>query len=274
MLNLDTTLSELASQGYTRIEQMIDAETVQMLLDLVTCLRAEAKQVDEDRTPFLNRGHQLIYNLQNKDIRFLQVVLRNVDLRSILMAILNDEWYRQIPPTQPNYIMRSYNARNGGERPLPLHIDSFIPSSGSYCWSLQASIVLQDQSVENGATVFVPGSHLLDRYADQEALSRAVPISSSAGDVVIWDSRTWHGTSANTVGESRWAVIATFARWWLKPYYDLPRGLPQAIYEQLSPEERAVVGYCSIPPRDETERLDIKGGYDDLRERVTDYFLT
>ena len=47
-------------------------------------------------------------------------------------------------------------------------------------------------------------------------------------------------------------------RWWIKPQFDIPRALPDQIKEQLSQKEKAVLGFCTIPPLNETERLDIK----------------
>jgi ectoine hydroxylase-related dioxygenase (phytanoyl-CoA dioxygenase family) len=129
---------------------------------------------------------------------------------------------------------------------------------------MQVAFVLEDQTPLNGCTVFVPGSHQTDRYAHPSDLPTAIPVASKVGDVVIWDSRTWHGTTANTTGQSRWSFIATFARWWVKQSYDIPASLPNAFYSQLSDEERSILGYCSIPPRDEMDRIDIKAGYEIL----------
>ncbi len=171
----------------------------------------------------------------------------------------------------PNYILRSMLGRSSGPEHMPLHIDSFIPAAGSYCWSAQAAIVLEDQTEENGCTVAVPGSHRFDRYADQEAMALAEPIPSNTGDVVVWDSRLWHGARANKSGRTRWSLVGTFARWWLKQNYELTSTLPEAFYAGLTDEEKAIMGYCSIPPLDESERIDIKGGYEDLKPRVVDY---
>jgi hypothetical protein len=262
MHSIEHHVKELAEQGFTRIEQGIDANSVGNMLSLVKGLYESLPPTAQDNVPYLNRGHSMIYNLQNKDIRFVHLMLRHPTLRAILMTALNDQWYRQIPADKPNYLLRSLLGRSGGPEPLPLHIDSFVPSSGSFSWSVQAAFVLEDQHSENGCTVAVPGSHRFDRYADQKNMKDAVPVVSKAGDIFIFDSRTWHGTTGNKSGKSRWSIIGTFGRWWLKQNYDIPRSIPGHIRSQLNSEELSIMGFCSIPPLDEYERIDIKGGYE------------
>lgn len=261
MLETVDYIKTLRERGYVLIKQGNSRAEVSRLLDKIRELHDRGEEPSGLAVPYLNRGHQIIYNLQSKDLLFVESKFRHKLVRHILMALLNDEWYRQIPPGEPNYILRSMIARSGGESPLPLHIDSFIPSSGSHTWSAQVSFVLEDQGRQNGCTIVVPGSHLYDRYAKQEDMDKAVPIESEAGDILIWDSRLWHGTTGNQSGKTRWAFITTFTRWWLKQNYRITETLPEAFYRRLSDSERAVMGYCSTPPKDEHERIDIKGGY-------------
>jgi len=265
MPDLAAHLDELKTRGYTRLTNAVPQSVIARLRARIQELHAAAQPLDQRAVPALNRGHAVLYNLQNRDPLFITTLLDHADLRHILIATLNDEWYRQIPRDCPNYIMRAVVARSSGPEALPLHIDSFVPASGSFAWAVQAAIVLEDQHPSNGCTVVVPGSHQFDRYADQASMALAEPIMSKAGDLVVWDSRLWHGTTANQSGATRWSLIATFTRWWLKQNYDVTGMLPDAIYDALSDEHRAVLGFCSIPPRDELERVDVKAGYELLQ---------
>jgi len=257
----------IREQGYVLIKAGNSAAAVARLLEKIKEIAATTESPGGSGVPYLNRGHHMLYNMQNKEFLFVEAKLRHVLVTEILMALLNDEWYKQIPPGNPSYILRSMLARSGGESPLPLHIDSFIPSSGSYCWSAQASFILEDQTAENGCTIAVPGSHLFDRYASPDDMGKAVKIESQAGDILVWDSRLWHGTSGNKSGKTRWAFISTFTRWWLKQNYQITETFPVDFYRRLSDAEKAVIGYCSIPSRDEYDRIDIKGGYEILPQR-------
>jgi hypothetical protein len=257
-------INELQQQGYTRIPQAYDTASIETLKQLISreWEKSSSDQAKMKNIPKLNQGHHVIYNLQNKDIHFFKAFMQQPLLLDILTRCLNDEWYKQIPKENPNFILRSLLARSSGDSAMPLHIDSFIPNPGPYVSIIQVAIVLEDQNLANGCTLAVPGSHHFGRYATQEWLKYTVPIESKAGDVVMWDSRLWHGASANTTANSRWSVIATFCRWWIKQNYDITGALPKEFTTQLSHEEKAVLGFCSVPPRDEHERLDIKTGYE------------
>jgi hypothetical protein len=257
--------------GYVTLPGALSPAQVEALLAPMLRLHEARARLDDADQPFLNRGHGILYNLQREDIAFARAFTGDPLLMAILRGLLNDAWYKQIPQDQPNFILRSLIGRSSGDATLPLHIDSFIPSSGKLCFSCQIAVVLEDQTRERGCTVVVPGSHRADSYADQSAMADAIPIETRAGDIVVWDSRLWHGALGNQTGATRWALIATFVRWWLKQNYDLTGTLPQSIYDQLTDDEKAVFGYCSLPPKDEFERTDIKTGHDQLKTRVADY---
>ncbi|PZQ63491.1 MAG: hypothetical protein DI570_08715 [Phenylobacterium zucineum] len=270
-LTLDDAFAAIARDGYVVLPGAVAPDAVTALLNRMQAVQAARAGAEEVDQPFLNRGHDVLYSLQREDVAFARAFTDDPLLMGLLRRLLNDTWYRQIPADQANFIMRSLIGRSSGPAVLPLHIDSFIPSSGSLSFSCQVSIVLEPQTPERGCTVVIPGSHLFDRYADQESMAQAIPILAEAGDMVVWDSRLWHGALGNTTGLSRWALIATFTRWWIKQNFDMTGTLPQPIYEALTDDEKAIFGFCSRPPRDEFERTDIKSGHDQLKARVEDY---
>jgi ectoine hydroxylase-related dioxygenase (phytanoyl-CoA dioxygenase family) len=195
---IEHAIHEIDTKGYCKIPNLYEADVIEKAKDLVN-LWNEKTETSLAPNPALNIGHDNVYNLQNKDFFFINLVLSNQSLESILIHYLNDVWFRQIPAEYPNYILRTLGARSSNHA-MPLHIDSFMPYLSSCIYSLQLSIVLEDQSEANGCTIVVPGSHLSGEYAPQSALKDAIPIPSKAGDVVIWDSRLWHATTANRSG--------------------------------------------------------------------------
>lgn len=261
----------LADRGYTIIPRAVCASSAGELLLNVRRLHAGRRRLPDAAQPFLNRGHEVLYNLQNEGVEFLRQFSRNSLVMELLRGLLNDPYYKQIPADRPNFLLRAMAARSSGNAVLPLHIDSFVPGSGRHCIACQVAIVLEDQSPETGCTLVVPGSHRSDEYAHPDAMSQAIPLETHAGDIVIWDGRLWHGALGNKTNQSRWSVIATFVRWWMKHNFDVPGMLPQSIYDLLDEDEKTMLGYCSMPPRDEFDRVDIKAGHGQLKARVTDY---
>jgi len=211
----------------------------------------------------------IVYNLQNKHEEFVHI-LNNYFVKEITHHFLSDEFYQVMDADKPNYILSYYNARSSGKF-LDLHIDTHIPAHGDFTWAMQAAYVLEDMNEENGCTVVVPGSHLSGEYTDRQ-LNKRVPIIANAGDIVMWDSRLWHGTLDNISNKSRWVLIATFTRWWVKQNMDMTRSLPQNIYEKLNDSEKLLLGFCSIPPFDENGSIHTKKDYSGLKAKVADYY--
>lgn len=263
------SLKELDVYGYCRIEGFLDQHEVAAYKAVVEELYEQRRGVSYQGVPARDSQDRVVYNLSNKNLKFVKLLQHNA-LKTILMKKLNDKYYRFLPPDIPNYYLGYYNARSSGNE-LDLHIDSHVPSPATYTWAMQIGILLDRHTIENGCTKVVPGSHLSGTFTDRD-LKNVKPIVANAGDLVIWDSRLWHGTYANQSGESRWALIATFVMWWVKPSMDLTRSCPPEIYSQLSNEEKALLGFCSIPPKDEHERINTKTGFDALKETPADYF--
>lgn len=215
--------------------------------------------------PNQDKGQQTIYNLQNKSLPLVRTLLDHELIEAVLISTLNDQWHKAIPLDRPNYILRSFLARNN-QVAAPMHIDSYIPYQGEHPLSIQVSLVLEPQNENNGCTIVVPGSHQSGEYTKQSARDQAIPLETQAGDIVFWDSRVWHGTCENRSDKSRWALIGTFVRWWIKQGYRITEVLPKEIYNELSDSQKAILGYCSVPFRDENEGIDFKTGYESLNQ--------
>ena len=265
----DQLIKNIEYVGYSVIPSAMSDSLVDELL-----VRARTLYEVESNKTYTNisENQQLdkyIYNLQYRDKTFIDVISAP-QVSRVLMHFLNDRYYFDIPREKPNYILASYNARSSVAL-LPLHIDSHVPSLGKYPCAMQAIFLLNDQTADNGATIVVPGTHQSGSYTDRELRDYRV-LSAKAGDIIIWDSRLWHGALENESGDDLWSLVATLKMWWAKQKVDMPRGLPEDIYTQLTDEQKALLGFCTIPPKDENERISTKLGYSALKLRVSDYF--
>lgn len=263
-------IESIETDGYCYIPKAFSREQIDEALSRIRYWYDHTLASQSDRMPYLNKDQSMVYNLHNKEIFFLRMMLGSEIIETILKHFLNDEWFTSLPAEVPNYILRSFLARSSNHQ-MPMHIDSFIPSGGKYTFIMQCAVLLEDSTLDNGCTVLVPKSHRSDEYATQESFKTAAQVEGRAGDLVFWDSRTWHGARANESGGTRWAMIATFCRWWIKQAFDIPGNLPQEIYDQLTESEKAVLGYCSVPYDNETIGIDMKRGYDLLPNKVEDY---
>jgi hypothetical protein len=98
-----------------------------------------------------------------------------------------------------------------GASAQPLHVDVKREADG---WPLVGFIVMVDGfDAENGATRFVPGSHLLPRELNgltADAHEREVLACGPAGSVIIFNGSVWHGHTANRSNRRRRSVQGAF----------------------------------------------------------------
>lgn len=256
-----TPIEQIEKNGFTVLSGLFSEKDIDTALEKVLELEKTAPVIPDEYIPRLNKGAKNLYNLQAKDKFFIDLMLENKTLEQILMFFLNDPFYKQIPDYLPNYIMRSLGARSSTENNLPLHIDSFVPSLGSNVVSMQCILFLEDSTVGNGCTIAIPASHRLGLFADDTQRDLAIPIEAKKGDLYLQDSRLWHGALANTSDKSRWSLVMTATRWFIKQHFDCST-IPQSILELTTPKQRSILGFSSRPLLTELEGADIKRGYD------------
>ena len=209
-----------------------------------------------------------VYHLQYRDRLFLDILTEWHGGLDLIKPFLNDPYYRQLPADAANFLLAFYNARSSVAE-LPLHIDNYVATPGRHPNSMQMFFSLNGQSAENGATIVIPGSHQAGHLPDRSLTDIATEINCKPGDVIVLDSRLWHGALPNITGADRWSLVATFRPWFLKQNYDAALGMPEEIYASLNDQQKALCGFLSRPPRD--EKRSMKQGYEALRPRVADY---
>lgn len=98
-----------------------------------------------------------------------------------------------------------------GSGSMALHADQALvtPAPWNEPWAINIIWCLDDAYEENGATRYIPGSHLwrsLDDVPENPlALTRA--FAAPAGSIVVMDGRTWHTSGANVTADAERALL-------------------------------------------------------------------
>jgi hypothetical protein len=251
-------INNLLENGYVVMRQVFNPKELQDFL--VFCKKQSLEVVNPDLIPRLNTGSDIIYNPFVEDIRFLRL-FEEPQLLKVISDALNDSYYKNLDGL-PTFILRSMICRSSKEM-LPWHIDSFIPYSGSFVSTVQVVIPLEPFTKDSGPTLLLPKSHQYGQYASQleEEDPRVVEVEAAVGDVIFWDSRIWHAAKARTSSNTRWAIIATFCRWWIKQNFDYPMLMKQNSNKgNLNDIDLALLGVASRVPSSPAESIDLKGG--------------
>jgi hypothetical protein len=135
-----------------------------------------------------------------------------------------------------------YNANTSfsGSEPQPVHADvaqlwNGLPTP-SPAFALVVNVPLIDVTEENGATLYYPGTHadtriaLSDKFPTQEMLDEwaqqrpAERMCSQQGDIVIRDTRLWHGGMPNDSGQPRTMLAMGHVKRWFNGGVRFERG--------------------------------------------------
>ena len=142
----------------------------------------------------------------------------------------------------------NFRAAKPGAGLQKLHVDWHESvSAGDYkvCNSIW---LLDDFSIQNGATRVVPGTHLHARLPqdvlDDPSASHEdeVIIEASAGSVVIFNSHTWHGGTTNNTPNPRRAIHSYFCRGDQPQQIDQKRYIKQETLDRLPEGAAKILG--------------------------------
>jgi ectoine hydroxylase-related dioxygenase (phytanoyl-CoA dioxygenase family) len=117
---------------------------------------------------------------------------------------------------------------------------------------------LTDVRPDNGATLYLPGSHRL-RSPDEvpeDAAQRMVPFSAPAGAVLAIEGRMWHTSGCNvTQSEDRALLFAFYSQPFVRPQWNHSVGLSAATQAACSETMRYRLGLDAWQnvPHGETE---------------------
>lgn len=116
--------------------------------------------------------------------------------------------------------------------------------SPGYRLSLNMLVMLDDFTLENGATRFLEGSHQVEAMPPASLFDqKAVSVTGKAGDIVLFDSLVVHSAAPNTGGALRRALTLCFGRPFMKPQMDWPRFLSPESRARLTPTGLQLLGY-------------------------------
>jgi ectoine hydroxylase-related dioxygenase (phytanoyl-CoA dioxygenase family) len=151
-------------------------------------------------------GNHRIWNVLSRDRVFVDLVQHPAALRLVKATI---GWPALLGNLSANIV------KPGGEGGL-LHADQiFVPEP----WppdqpqGCNVAWLLDEFTAQNGATRFVPHSHLLNRAPRPDEPDLSIPVTAPAGTMVVFESRLWHRTGENrTTDQTRAGLFAWYSR--------------------------------------------------------------
>lgn len=244
MLSADPAiLDALARNGFSVVPNVLSEEEVESMRDLLIDAIEAQDKTWSGFSHYLDRN--MAHNLMMHGQPFVDL-LSNQTIHSYLSQAFD--------PHCTLYAYTSSSIPAGGANfSSRIHVDSprFIPN---YTTNMGFIVALDHFSEDNGATYFLPGSHLSAREPTKEEFfaktERALP---RAGDGVIFNARTFHYGGHNRTDRDRHAVTMNICRPWMKQRFDYPRLMPRAMIDSMDDVGKRFIGWNARVPSNLSE---------------------
>jgi ectoine hydroxylase-related dioxygenase (phytanoyl-CoA dioxygenase family) len=228
-----THVEAVARDGYTIVEDAIEADLVDELAAAVTRLETELG-VQPATNSFEGSRTLRIYNLLALDEVFERVPVHESVL-PIVEGVLD-----------PGCLVSSLSSINIGpdETAQPIHADDQLipipkPHPPTVCNSMWA---LTDFTEENGATRLVPGSHLADHSPNYGQSYDTIAAEMPKGSVLVWHGSLWHGGGANRTQRRRIGLAMNYCAGYIRQQENQQLGIPVERLRRFSPRLQELVG--------------------------------
>ncbi len=226
-------VDDLSQKGFAVVPEVLSRDEVDVMrAHLIRAVRAQDEKW-QGFTHYIDRN--MAHNLMMHGQPFVDL-LSNPVMHTYLSEALDSYC------TLYAYTSSSIPA-GGGNYSSRIHVDCprFIPG---YTTNVGFIVALDDFSLDNGATYFLPGSHLSDRVpTEEEFFARAERALPKAGEGVIFNARTFHFGGYNKTSLDRHAVTMNVCRSWMRQRFDYPRLMPPDMIEAMPEVGKRFIGW-------------------------------
>ena len=239
-------INNILNKGYTILQNVIKNSECDKLKEI----SKKNFKIFNKKTKMKNPLEETIYNLHNKDNKFLKY-LDHKKIINIVKKTLSAGSFNK----NEKIILRQSAVRSPRKGfAQQLHNDARVAKS-KYPLIIQVIWLLDDFTKINGATRIVPKSHFYEGFPKKnKKYPNEKILTSKKGAVIIINASVWHGSSEKFTNQERYGMIFSYSRWFLKPTFDHTKNTPLKVYKKLTDFQKELLGFKFNPPTDEFER--------------------
>ncbi len=237
---LEAAKLQLQTEGWCVIENAIGADETTLALSRLWAA------ADESRKQGINTFMPIL-DPNESNVRVFYLLERDALFRDLIQHPTALEMVRSLLGRQFLISNFTANIARPGARSMALHSDQSLvmPQPWIHPWAMNIIWCLTDVTPDNGATLYIPGSHLWQTRADvpENAHQLLRPFEAKAGSIIAMEGRLWHTSGANiTADQDRALLFGYYTRTFLRPQVNWNVGLSQPTQATLSRQMRQWLG--------------------------------
>ena len=240
----DYNSDKLKYEGYCILPEFVDLFSIEVIRRALHESFNKHRQIQIDnKNDIITEGVALHLLLDNfLFTKFLEHVVIHLGLGKFL----KDNYFKS------NFILNSFSGLNN--LPNQPNFSSIVHRdlrfySGEIPMMINALVMVDDFTKNNGPTLLLPQSHLKeDKPTDQYFHNNAIKAIGKSGSILLFNANVWHASSLNTSDKGRIGLPMTFTKSIMKQLLDYPRALGYEKMESFSPEMQQLLGYHARVP--------------------------
>lgn len=231
-------LRDMRAQGWSRFDSIVPESELKALRAALdeACAQCREVQLRNGLTNTEGTAHHVLM-FEGPFMDFLT----RYDLEAQIEAFF-----------QSKYILNSFGAvvtrKDAASYAMNPHRDvrSF---TGEFKLILNLLLMLDDFTLENGATYLLSGSHTRPDRPSPEVFARdAYRLTGKAGTICLFDANLWHAAGRNQTDAPRRAITLTFSKGLVKPQFDYIRFFGEQRVAKMEPRLRQMLGWDARVP--------------------------
>lgn len=261
--SLDTAKSHLKEHGWVRIPSVLSEGEISSALARLWKAKADVEgRGGSTHLSFLdpNSSNVRLFFLLSVDKIFRDLAAHPKAVEMVQFAL------------GESFLISNFSANiaRPGSQHMALHSDQslVIPGPWHEPWAVNVTYCLTDATKENGATLYVPGSHKWTSRAQvpKNCPELLVPLEGKAGDIFIVDGRLWHTSGKNaTTNEDRALLFGYYTKPFIRQEVNWTAKLDKEIQDALSEEMKNWLGLNVVA------NVDVIGDWRYMSEQYPDY---
>ena len=238
---LDQAKAKLEDEGWCVIPDVLSPEKTAHVLERLWAAAEESERREKGSTHKArldpNDCNVRVFSLMDIDPIFIELICHPTAVE--IVESLHGR----------NFLVSNFTANiaRPGSGSMGLHSDLSLqcPDPWHHPWTLNIIWAVTDVYYENGATLYIPGSHKWINYSDVpvDAEKMLVPFEAKAGSIIVMEGRIWHTSGVNiTKDQDRALLFGAYNAAHLRGQMNWAAGLREEVKTDLTDQQKDWLG--------------------------------